>query len=111
MSSINDTIEGQERLRKYVDNLVYYCQSYLVDKMLENGTFSYDDIQNFYDEDDEPQEIYEWWIVDSWLLEELKKENEPVLENDYGEWWGRTTTGQAIFLDGIIERIYKKYNK
>jgi len=30
---------------------------------------------------------------------------EPILESDYGTWWGRTCTGQAIQLDGTIQKI------
>ena len=54
----------------------------------------------------EPQAIYEWWLVNDWFIEKLRAEGEPILENDYGTWWGRTCTGQAIFLDYVIEKIY-----
>ena len=55
----------------------------------------------------ESQEIYEWWIVNEWLLDKLEEKGEPVLRTDYGNWWGRTTTGQAIMLDWVIAVIYK----
>lgn len=59
--------------------------------------------------DDEPeqeaQEIYEWWLVSGWLLEKLESYGEPVLKTDYGDWWGRTGTGQAILLDSVIGSI------
>ena len=68
--------------------------------------------KTFEDEpENEPQEILEWWIVDSWLLARLKERGEPVLDNDWGEWWGRCTSGQAIFMDGVIEGIYSEYNE
>ena len=51
----------------------------------------------------EPQEVYEWWVVSSWLLSKLKDHNEPVIEHE--QIWGRTTTGQAILLDGVISEI------
>ena len=57
------------------------------------------------------KEIYEWWFVTSWLYEKLKKHNEPVLDCDYGYLWGRTCTGQAISLDGVIEQIYDSKGK
>ena len=48
------------------------CQSSLVDKLLEKEIIYYDDILNLYtDNEDEPQEIFEWWIVDSWLADKL----------------------------------------
>lgn len=53
----------------------------------------------------QPQEIYEWWAVTSWLADQLKQFSQPVLSNDFGDWWGRTCTGQAIILDGIMQKI------
>ncbi len=52
------------------------------------------------------QEIFEWYAVSDWLAKQLKEHNEPVLENDYGTWWGRTCTGQAIAMDSVIEDIF-----
>lgn len=52
------------------------------------------------------QEIYEWWFVSQWLYDRLRAENEPVIDSAYGYLWGRTCTGQAIFLDPVIEKIY-----
>ena len=54
----------------------------------------------------EPQEIFEWWVVTDWLLDRLEEQGEPVLRTDFGNWWGRTCTGQAILLDSVIETIY-----
>ena len=53
----------------------------------------------------EPQEIYEYWIVSSWLGEKLREKGEPVLERGGGWIWGRTCTGQAILLDNVISEI------
>jgi DNA-directed RNA polymerase subunit RPC12/RpoP len=53
----------------------------------------------------EIQEIYEYWIVSPWLGKRLRDKGEPVLER-WGGWiWGRTCTGQMIFLDGVISAI------
>jgi hypothetical protein len=53
-----------------------------------------------------PQEIFEWWLVSPWFGQKLQIVGDPVIDNGYGVWWGRTTTGQAISLDYIIERIF-----
>ena len=50
-----------------------------------------------------PQEVYEWWIVSNWMIEKLRVHGEVVIP--HLNIWGRTCTGQAIFLDGIISRI------
>jgi hypothetical protein len=59
-----------------------------------------------FEDSSQAQEIYEWWIVSDWLVIMLRKAGEPILNNDYGTWWGRCSTGQAILLDGVIEAIY-----
>lgn len=59
-----------------------------------------------FEENLEPQEIYEWWLVSPWLKNMLLIEGQPVLCNVYGVWWGRCTTGQAISMDDVIQQIY-----
>lgn len=58
-----------------------------------------------YDCEEEPQEIFEWWIVSKFLYEKLKCKGEPVLEWGNNYYWGRTCTGQAILLDEVISEI------
>ena len=55
----------------------------------------------------EPQEIFEWWLVSQWLADNLKAIGEPVLDNDYGTWWGRTVTGQSMELDGTLQSLWR----
>lgn len=57
------------------------------------------------------QEIFEWWLVDSYLLNKLEELNEPVLRTEYEDYWGRTTTGQSIMMDGVIREIVKDLNE
>ena len=59
-----------------------------------------------FKDNQEPQEIYEWWLISDWLEIKLKLHGQPVLSNEYGRWWGRTCTGQSIVLDRVIEDIY-----
>ena len=58
--------------------------------------------------DDYRQEIFEHWIVSSWLGKKLQKHNETVVKDVLGidYIWGRTTTGQAIWCDYVIQEIY-----
>lgn len=51
------------------------------------------------------REIFEYWIVSPWLGEKLRDKGEPVLERRDGWIWGRTCTGQAILMDGVISKI------
>ena len=64
--------------------------------------------------DPSPQEIFEWWLISDWLADKLKEFEQPVLDMEYGTWWGRTCTGQAIKMDYVIRQIveasgYAKY--
>jgi hypothetical protein len=57
----------------------------------------------------EPAEIYEWWEVGDWLAERLACEGECVIRNGLGDWWGRCCTGQAAYLDSVIQRLGAEY--
>jgi len=52
-------------------------------------------------------EVFEHWIVSDWLADKLEAKGERI-DRDFAGLtiWGRTTTGQAIALDGVIEEIH-----
>lgn len=50
-------------------------------------------------------EVYEWWRVTSWLASQLTAIGQVVLDNNYGTWWGRCTTGQSMLMDGVLQRV------
>lgn len=120
--NLKSPAEKQRILRDFVDREVLLNQTGLVNYILEKGLVDYEDISNIYytheelnerypggygtDEESDVKEIYEWWLVSDWLLERLKEKGEPALETDFGSWWGRTCSGQAIYLDAVIEEIY-----
>jgi hypothetical protein len=58
---------------------------------------------------DHPAEVYEWWLVSDWLCRQLRDAGRPVLDNDYGSWWGRTCTGQALIMDGVLQELAARY--
>lgn len=51
-------------------------------------------------------EVYEQWAVSAWLAEKLQSQGEKV-DTDFAglNVWARTTTGQAISMDAVIQRI------
>ncbi len=70
-----------------------------------------DAIDDYFDGDlDEyRQEVYEHWIVSSWLAKKLQEHGETVVEDFYGlTIWARSTTNQAIYCDYVIQEIYKE---
>ena len=88
---------AMEKLKRIVGNHIYYNQSTVVAVLLCNT------LGNFYVP--EMGEVIEWWLVSDWLAERLVAEGEIVL-SEYGcSWWGRTTSGQALYMDAVIKRI------
>lgn len=67
---------------------------------------------NAYDEEGYEWEVYEHWAVSQWLAEKLQAQGERVDTDFAGLYiWARTTTGQAIGMDGCIQRIYADMTK
>lgn len=57
-------------------------------------------------------EAYEHWIVSNWLADKLEAKGEMIGRDICGlTIWGRTTTGQAISMDWVIQEIYKDLQK
>lgn len=61
--------------------------------------------EEFENLESEPQEVFEWWAVSEYLFRQLRERGYVVIITGSCYVWGRTTTGQAILLDGIISRI------
>jgi hypothetical protein len=59
------------------------------------------------EEEEDPQyrEVYTWWIVTNWFAEKLQEQGEVILSDGYNSYWGRCTSGQAIYLDNVISDI------
>lgn len=124
----------QDITQKFIQDHIYRNQTALVTTLQEKDVdgFYFDDIENFYMSDEEIiqehgaysrpmtdkqviehvrdngediNEVYEWYLVSDWFLNRLREINEPVIDNDYGEYWGRCGTGQAICLDHNIQEL------
>lgn len=67
-------------------------------------------IENFREVGHDEKEIFEWYLVSDWLIDKLREKNEPVIDNDYGEYWGRCCTGQSIYLDHVIQELAYEYS-
>jgi hypothetical protein len=54
------------------------------------------------------REVFEHWSVSSWLAGQLEKHGEKIARDWYGHnVWARTTTGQSISIDAVIEDIVR----
>ena len=83
--------------QRVVQNCVLKNQSTVIEEMIRANLISEEYLYPFADD------VMEWWLIDSWLAERLKREGE-VFSEEYG-WWGRLTSGQAIYMDGVIQEI------
>ena len=106
-------VTTQDNCRRLVDSHVYQNLSYLVQEL--GGDEKYCDqlieVQVNYNSnpiDEEPEEALEHWLVSEWLGKRLLEEGEMVIEFYGLTIWGRTTSGQAIYIDSVIEDIYNK---
>jgi len=65
--------------------------------------------QDFAEEnniDSETNEALEHWIVSDWFANQLLNKDEMVIKDFMGfNIWGRTCSGQSIFMDGVISEI------
>ena len=102
-----DTIESEDRYTELNDK-------YNNDELTEDEETEYtalveriDSLQSKIEEleaeQEDQQEIYEWWMVSSYLADKLSAYGEPIIEGE--NIWGRTCSGQAILLDSVISSI------
>ena len=88
--------------QQLVDWHVLYNQNEIVSKLTEQCLIEDDAIYN--------EEVLEWWLVTPSLARWLKEVNEVILKKFNCHWWGRTTSGQAIYVDSVISDIIRRFN-
>lgn len=64
-----------------------------------------------YDLEPDYREVYEHWIVSRYFGEQLASHGEIVEEYLGLNIWARTTTGQSISMDGVIERLVRELDE
>ena len=65
------------------------------------------DLCEDHDLDPYQREVFEHWFITEWLADKLEAKGEKV-DRDFGGLcvWARTTSGQGIASDYVIEQIY-----
>jgi hypothetical protein len=105
-----DVIDLQRKAERLVNNEVLVCASLLNDHLYHVSSEYQRAYHNecLWREDEQHITFYETWIVTSWLAARLLEEDEAVIEFR-GLWlWQRATTGQAIYMDHVIQSIATK---
>jgi hypothetical protein len=94
----DDKFDPNERFRLSIEDLVDRTEG------------AYEWVCEEFSLNTEYREPYEHWIVSNWLASKLENKGE-VVESYLGLMiWGRCTTGQAIYMDAVIEEICKEIN-
>ena len=83
------------------DRLILDNQNLVVEELMRHDESIWDSLQNFNDS----SEVMEWWLVTPYMAELLKEKGEVILSNYDCYWWGRQTSGQALYKDGVIQEI------
>ena len=83
------------------DRLILDNQNLVVEELMRHDESLWEELQNL----DENSEIMEWWHVTPYMAELLKEKGEVILSDYDCYWWGRTTSGQALYMDGVIQEI------
>ena len=122
----------QDITRNFIDKHILACQSHLVSELMSKEVISIEDYINFYKSDEtiksdygvkteeeiqelrdngeDTQEIFEHWLCSDWFISKMKKQDDPILETNIGTWWGRTCTGQSIYLDYNVQELAYQYS-
>ena len=87
--------------QQIADREILYEQSYVINELLRVNESLWDTIANT----EEYDEVFEWWLVTPYIAELLKGNGEVILADYDCYWWGRTTAGQALWMDYVIQKI------
>ncbi len=89
--------------KELVNNHVLYGQSTVVEELIKSGAIPEDALYG------EWYEVMEWWLVTRWLADQLKEQNEVIIEDCGCFWWGRRCCGQAIYMDAVMTDIVESF--
>jgi hypothetical protein len=98
MQTLDNMINKQAQ--NIVKNLLGSNISVLVRDLNEDAI---DDIK--CDAGDAFEDVCEWWFVDESLGERLEDKGEVAFRYGFEWMWGRQTSGQAVYMDSVIEKI------
>ncbi len=64
-----------------------------------------DTYQETIDQNATPAQVMQWILVDEYVACRLSEKGEVTLNLGFSHFWGRQGTGQAYYLDNVIEEI------
>ena len=86
------------------DRLILDNQNLVVEELMRHDESLWEELQNF----DDSSKVLEWWLVTPYMADMLKEKGEVILSDYDCYWWGRTTSVQALYMDGVIQEIAER---
>ena len=83
-------MDRETRAKRIADLHVFYGQNEVVEELIRAGKID---------------EVFEWGLVSPYLAQELKQQGEVIIDALGCHWWGRQSSGQAIYMDAAIQEI------
>ena len=110
-TEVEDWMEGEELDVKFADCSPNMQEDFRkqCEIALEETAFSWEEACDIDRLEAYEHEALEHYIVSDWLGDKLAKAGEMVGEIAGFTIWGRTCSGQAILLDGVIQDIYNEW--
>ena len=93
--------------QQIADREILYEQGHVINELLRVNESLWNTIANT----EEYDEVLEWWLVTPYIAELLKGNGEIILADYDCYWWGRTTAGQALWMDYVIQKIAEQTEK
>lgn len=84
-----------------VERHVLHNQSIVVTELMKSGAIPDESLYG------EWWEVMEWWLVTPYLARLLRDECEVIIEDCGCYWWGRQSSGQAIYMDAVMTEIVR----
>ena len=85
--------------KQLVERHVLHNQTMVVSELIRSGVMPDENFSDAW------FEVLEWWLITPYLARLLCRKDELVIEDYACHWWGRTTSGQAIYMDSVIADI------
>lgn len=82
-----------------VERHILHNQNTVVEELMKWGAIPDESLHG------EWWEVMEWWLVTPYLARLLRDENEVIIEDCGCFWWGRQSSGQAIYMDAVMTDI------
>ena len=87
--------------QQIADEMILCGQNLVIEELMKHDDNIWTGLMNL----DEESEVLEWWLVTPYMAEMLKDNGEVIFADYDCYWWGRQTSGQALWMDYVIQKI------